>query len=86
MRGGYMAEQVTLLDEILNAARECGAFTHLNGDLSFTPRELAAFALRLRLKVLRDAGVAHLSVVETVDAAVNAAGNADDVPLIRQRV
>ncbi len=81
-----MAEQVTLLDEILSAARDCGAFTHLNGDLSFTPRELAAFALRIRLEVLRDAGVTGLAVVESVDAAVNGASDADDVPLIRQRV
>lgn len=84
-RGG-MAKQMTLFEEILKAAKECGGYTHLNGDISFTPQELAAFASRIRLEVLNQSGVAHLSVVQPVRAAINPSRHPDNIPLIRKRV
>lgn len=86
MRGGDLVKQVTLLEELLKAAKECGAYIHLNDDISFTPSELAAFALRIRLEVLSKSRIAHLAVVETVDAAVDPSSHTNDVPLIRKHV
>lgn len=86
MYRGNMAKQVTLFEELLKAAKECGGYTHLNGDISFTPHELAAFASRVRLEVLNQTRVPHLSVVETVRSTVNPASHPDNVPLIRKRV
>jgi hypothetical protein len=81
-----MGKSMTLFEEILKAAKECGGYTHLNGDISFTPQELAAFASRIRLEVLDQSRVAHLAVVETVRAAVNPPRHPDNIPLIRKRV